>query len=381
MAICKRSFSHAGYNLLDFRCGNKSIYIVQHVTACDVIYIPEYNLLKLNGHTPTAIFDEIYSLYIKNSNDFSAERVFGGVVTSHGRPSHFHYDVGMATRVLFNEGLLSLIDSFYHIKGSDFEHIAESYALDRASDIVLDAEEMQDLSLQGDKFFIKLGLYFKLSKHASLARQYDVKLMHFSIHNNKKLKPEIEKLSQCYPVVWLGVTTQKRSWIEQVDGYSLIIKKLYEIYPNLGVVFDGWTSPLTPSNADEIETQNDQRIVSKIIQNIPSNINTLSIVGQSSRTKLNVANVVDFAVTNQMTGGMHIARMAQKNVITHISQDAYPLSLVQNIMPNAIHYPTEDVRDVPDPKMKRVDFTSYSISPESMSDFVLQILTNLLKDN
>ena len=46
------------------------------------------------------------------------------------------------------------------------------------------------------------------------------------------------------PLVWVGITGQKRCWLEQISGTVHILNKLYEYYPNLGVIFDGWTPSL-----------------------------------------------------------------------------------------------------------------------------------------
>ena len=42
--------------------------------------------------------------------------------------------------------------------------------------------------------------------------------------------------------IWIGITGQKRSWQEQIEGYAGILNKLLEEYNGLTVIIDGMTA-------------------------------------------------------------------------------------------------------------------------------------------
>ncbi|XQF90892.1 hypothetical protein ACOBV8_05955 [Pseudoalteromonas espejiana] len=57
--------------------------------------------------------------------------------------------------------------------------------------------------------------------------------------NNKLDK--IKKLRKTHYVLWLGITSGKRTWIEQIPTYKKVIEGLHDIVGNVVVLVDGWT--------------------------------------------------------------------------------------------------------------------------------------------
>lgn len=61
--------------------------------------------------------------------------------------------------------------------------------------------------------------------------------MHSFIRTNSSLIPSKSDLT-----IWLGITAQKRSWLEQVEGQCNLVRELNKHYPSITVIIDGWTS-------------------------------------------------------------------------------------------------------------------------------------------
>lgn len=52
---------------------------------------------------------------------------------------------------------------------------------------------------------------------------------------------QVEAAKLHFPLIWINLRSHNRSWVSQIPGYIEIINKLVEIYPNLGIVFDGFS--------------------------------------------------------------------------------------------------------------------------------------------
>jgi hypothetical protein len=116
-------------------------------------------------------------------------------------------------------------------------------------------------------------------------------------------------------VLWLGITGQKRSWLQQVDGYISIIKQLEKQFPDIKVYVDG----LTAMDGETLNNADDNEIVNKIEQAFKnkSNVEVVSLVGKDYRTKICYCSTSDIFIANAGTGAIVPLRFTKKPGVLH----------------------------------------------------------------
>ena len=106
-----------------------------------------------------------------------------------------------------------------------------------------------------------------------------------------------EEAKTHFPLFLIQIRSQTRSWLSQIEGSANIIKKLYLDYPNLAVVFDGWTRVDGVENPDEeAQIQRDQVVVDNIISLIPSTIPVYSTVGSTISETIMFTKAIDLYI-------------------------------------------------------------------------------------
>lgn len=380
-ATCQKNILLGNINYLVFISSDEVFFIAQHKFAADAVYFPKRRLL-IRSDYGAVLSDEIEKLdsYLLQQSDFElasfkSEKLnfFKGIIIAHGRPYHYFYDHLLGVSLAHDMGLLEKVNHIFSFPGSDFYDPAKLFDLNVSVD-TLSPKEINENGIINRNFSIFLGCDFRKVESSDI-RKLDNALIERSI----KLLPSfysenIYNLRKCFPVIWIGVSSQKRNWIEQETAIPEIINRLYKIFPNLGIVFDGWTSPVTPLKSDEQESNSDQKVVERIIRKIPNHINKVSIVGKQSSIKIAFANSCDFFITNYSTGSIHIARICQKPGVGHLNKT---MNRDEHIHFHTYEIPKNLISDVPDPLNPRCDFTSYSISAESVYDQVKKLLSEV----
>ena len=385
IASCTESYLINNFmNALIFRDVDEFFIVLQHVTSADAIYCPKRNILVIKSHhLPEEIAVSIRDWLTKNIEKFTSQHIlrrsFGGIISSHGRPYHFYYDVAPAVEALYKNGLLDKVPGIFLLEGGDFISLKALYCL-AASEQVISYENLNSDNALFNRFLIKVGAQFN-PKNSSLNEEFDKRLL---LHVPNKLSPDIRNqiiaAKRCFPLIWIGITGQKRSWCEQVDAGVYLINELYRAFPGLGICFDGWTSPLNRTLGDSIEVDKDQNITSQIQAKIPYSIPIFNLVGETSIHKIGFAHIVDFFITNYLTGSIHVSRFAKKPGLGHISNAMSTHEGHTHF--RTIKIPKKYVTDVETEKDRRVDFISYHISPEAIADltFKMMLEINLIQE-
>lgn len=285
----------------------------------------------------------------------------------HGRPYHFIYDGMLGFEIIYEH--VKEIDNqtkFYTLENNAFINAPKIFNSNQTAEFITN-KTLTQLEIEGT-LFIKIGALFgngaKDPVIMNRINNLDKKVLSYisNIHTDKE--NSTNELKKHFPIIWLGVTGQKRAWLEQVEGYSNIINKLYETFPGMAVVFDGWTSSLVTLQRDKVETANDRSIIDDIKNRIAPDIRTVDLVGATIDRKIHIGSVVDCAIVNYSTGSMNISRICGRPCITHMNNSFSP-ARNQHIHQNAHHIPDEYVTDVMD-NDSRIDATSYHIDWENI---------------
>ncbi|TKD44169.1 hypothetical protein [Azotobacter chroococcum] len=357
---------------------NEIFFLVQHVSSADAIYFPNRKILVLDRHLHyndvaqqiQAICKNFDRVLIQAKNQ--KNNIFGGIIASHGRPYHFYYDVAPAVQSLKINGLLDEIPQIIMYSGGDFISFKDIYKLS-SNELTLSIKDIEQSTQKNNTFYIHTGVRYESNDiDKELTDGFDFAIRNYSVKNTTEYaKGIISEARKCFPLIWFGVTGQKRAWSEQIETCVQIIKEIGDIFPGLGVVLDGWTSAAKPTSLDVNETINDTKVADCIREQLPHSVPIYSVIGQTSQTKIAIANMIDLFVANHATGSIHVAKFAKKPGVSHLNKEMNKQAFS--------HYktkevPASDVQDIAPENNTRPDYISYSIKPESIIKLIRQIL-------
>ncbi|WP_423770469.1 hypothetical protein [Pseudomonas sp. NLJ1] len=377
MAFCNESYV-MGYevNVLRFVSSTgEAFFIFQHVGSADAVYFPTRDVIALTPHLSDALVKGfIYKLIrsIVAVGDYaSGERAFSGVIASHGRPYHFYYDVAPAIDDLHRASLLERLPSIVYYKGADFCSFSKLYGLSVHEEF-LAPDEVWGKLLKFKGFYFHVGAVFNQARIENVTN-FDRRFISSVRKGMASLDPVTTAgLMSCYPLIWFGVTVQKRSWLEQVDAAVNILNSLRLVYPEVGVVFDGWTSPVHSTSRDQRETDLDNGIVNQIVKRLDGSISVFNVVGADSVKKIQYASFVDAYVGNSGTGGLHVARFAGRPGVAHLNTKM--LNANNHIRKRTRLIDVKHIVDRPEDSDLRMDFISYSLDWQVVYNELVQVI-------
>ncbi|MFB8831496.1 hypothetical protein ACE0DR_24775 [Azotobacter sp. CWF10] len=267
-----------------------------------------------------AICKNFDSLLIQARNE--QHNTFGGIIASHGRPYHFYYDIAPAVHSLKLNGLLDEIPQIIMYPGGDFISLKESYNI-KTNELVLGVKSIEQLTQKNNTFYIHTGVRYEHNNISqTLTEGFDATICSYAIKNpTPQAKEIIKEARKCFPLIWFGVTGQKRAWAEQIEGCIEIVKEISDKFPGLGLILDGWTSAVKQTSLDTNEASSDLAIANKIINQLPSSLPVYFVIGETSQTKIAVANIIDIFITNHATGSIHVAKFSRKPGVTHLNKE------------------------------------------------------------
>jgi|GEM_PF-6483928 len=164
-------------------------------------------------------------------------------------------------------------------------------------------------------------------------------------------------------VLWIGVTGQKRRWIDQESNYSQIIKHLASYYTNILVIVDGWTSKPSTLKQDEVSANQDREVYFKIAAECAEVASFKSVIGHSYESKINACQGVDFFIANAGSGSMVPLRFCQKDGVLHSNPFLFTFPDSYKDYNQIIKTVEEDYVGIPQEERNNTgDHTSYQIS-------------------
>ena len=278
------------------------------------------------------------------------------------------------TELLYEKKILHKIKKIYVIQKEwyyfDLKKLYEacSFSFNVLTNVHIEAIEKK---AKNREFYLNGVLLRKRIKPESIRRSFQRVADTAPLLIDDKFKSIHEEVQKYSPVIWMGITGQKRRWIEQEEGYANIISRLHKKYPNIAIIMDGWTT----GKYDEaycksnVNIQKDMQVVENIKALIDDDIPLFNIVGRSSIEKISIGNLVDFFIANNGTGSMNIDTICMRPGITHISNRFRRSSELGNINYSQNLIAEEKVTDLEtDSEFKHVG--DYSINWEDIMAMV-----------
>ena len=367
----------AQINYLVFAVEGERFYIGQNLHSANFVYIPSRSFVSISPQAKY-VFEHLKGLFecaINTPTKFAAgesANVRVGEVAINGvSPYHFFYDALPAFYMASQTRRLKPIAKFHAINSHCYAPLRAIGDTPGewlpATDCSL-AEQSRGLGFDA---LCVAGVNYKALSETDLYHMDEELLVHaLSVTEFSKRYAAISSYGF---VVWIGISTQKRAWINQKEALVALLTRLYNTHESICVVFDGMTANIFDDCTDSTFAD-DAAIVAEIVAALPEALASYSLVGRSGSEKMFVASKCHFFVANYSTGSMYPARFCSVPGVGHLSHSLLQSVKSIHIHPNTQLVPPELVIDVPDKNSRRVDFVSYTIDTQAFCDFVESVL-------
>lgn len=371
------------WNVLLIKEESQLILVFQGVTSCDAILLPGSEILLLVCHLDPQRVADCVAILSRTPEFFSPTQRsrFGGYLIGHTRPYHCLYDGLLALEYIRQAGELRENDPVISKTDEAFLNLSSCLSLKQAHQ-QLDREAINHLCNEQNIYLLQLGFWFNTrgehQQFRQLAEAVDRPIRDAALQQSQINEiGAIEALNEFSPLIWIGITGQKRRWIEQVEGTAELLNTLYRFYPRLGIIFDGWTPPLACTDYHRREIQNDNRVIQKIIRrlNFKTRKNTFIIVGLPMIDKVRIGLEADAFVANYTTGSLVIARICGKPGVGHMGRRMMA-SKHQHIHHKTQGIPAEYVSDI-SVASTPTGYVNYSIPWQAIYNELLEVLETL----
>lgn len=316
------------WNLLLVMEGSQRFLVLQGVSSSDALLLPGLNLMVLVCHIDALEVVNCLRILCRTPVFFTPLQpaTFGGYLVGHSRPYHCFYDGLLGLQSVREAGELSGFDALFSKEDEAFVDLSAGLSLAQPHQR-LRKEHLNELTQSRCFYLLQLGFFFHARADnpslRRLAAAVDGPLRELArSRSSLAAHGDLEALERCQPLLWVGITGQKRSWLEQVEGTAALLNALYEVFPGLGVVFDGWTPPLVSSDYHRCEIRNDDRVIQRIIRRLAfRRRRRLGVIaGLPLLEKVRVGLGVDAFVANYTTGSLSVARICGKPGVGHMGR-------------------------------------------------------------
>ena len=232
-----------------------------------------------------------------------------GLLTNIG---HYFWNELTGLQFLSDNGLLHKLDKIL-IEPNEYFNVADAFP-EIADKIIriTDKKSMFKAVIENNYLAVRVSNVFVREKLAS--RIYEGSLKRCSSQS----LAEVERAkSKHFPLVWFGLRSHDKSWVSQVDGIVNIIKSLAVDFPNLGVVFDGWSRIEREDERGELMITKDKATEQEILEILPPDIQTYSTIGSMSYEKVVWAYAIDLYVIPLSSGSTAVSWIANKPGVMH----------------------------------------------------------------
>jgi hypothetical protein len=168
---------------------------------------------------------------------------------------------------------------------------------------------------------------------------------------SKTFLEEVDRSKKHFPLICFQIRTHNRVWLSQVEGIANIITSLYPDFPNMGVVFEGFSRPEREElNKDVKKTdytwdlekmiESENAVVDKIRTLIPPDICIYSAIGCMIYETIVWDHAMDMFIAPGGSGLTFISWIANKPGVIHGNREAcvsnaqrYWIESRENIVP------------------------------------------------
>jgi tetratricopeptide (TPR) repeat protein len=158
--------------------------------------------------------------------------------------------------------------------------------------------ECSQLILKNNYFAVRVTDIFIKKSLSDLIHQMALKKC------SQEFLQKVEEAAKSHiPLLWINLRSHSKSWLSQVEGYANIINTLHKDYPNIGIVFDGFSD--------------EQDIMESIINLIPPTVRTYNGLNCLLYETIVWAYAVDLYIAVLGSGLTLVTWLANKPGVAH----------------------------------------------------------------
>ncbi len=227
--------------------------------------------------------------------------------------------------LLHKMGLLNKVDHFFVGDYEFFGQLEDLYP-EISKDKVIRLGNYENPNEKISEIVLKND-YFPLSIRSNFLPEYLVENIYkVSLQKcSTSFLSKVDEANKSFPLIWIGIRTRRRIWISQVEGIASLVNKLYDDFPNIGLVFDGFSLADSQVNNSRVLGENRaiieemKEVVNGIINLIDyKDINIYDTVGCMMHESIVWANAVNFHISSMGATGMtKVCLLANKIGIVH----------------------------------------------------------------
>lgn len=381
------NISFQNVNYLKFHSEDGDFYIIQFLHTVDAIYFPKYNLMfrPTNSHFDMQHIKNLFHYLFfefdltKEANIDRTSLTHKGIVLNGVSPYHFYYDVLPILAYMYESGhSMTQLKHIFCLNAKSYFSLNQLYNLNiRESNI--SSEKLQSIIEKENGFVIHIGSSYK-NISSDFIEKLDKKLIISSIKKYQyAFKHEKKQIEKSDFVLWIGISSQKRAWLNQNELIIKLLDMLSLKFNKITVIFDGMTKSIFSEESKDKAVLDDISIVNTISSSLKENIFVINLINKSSSEKIYYAYLSDFFIANYSTGSIYPSRMCKKHGLTHLSNSMFNIVKDIHIHHNIEHFSEDVILDIPDKKNSRVDFVSYQLEEEVFLSQTLKYIDKIYK--
>ena len=251
-----------------------------------------YNLNRLKANL-VSCWQQL-KFYIENDKPKEVAYLIGW---THNMAHNF-WNEAAPLQNLHSSGILNKVDKFL-VGGCDYFKFSELFDEIPPNKIInakgYSAQEFLKLTFVNNYVLVVVKDQFVREEFAQ--RVYKTSLKRCS----QEVLQEVEDAKKHFPLLCFQIRNHARKWLSQVEGMSKIIKALHLDFPNLGIVFDGFSRTEEDSHASPL-IETDRATMELIKGLIPPSVATYSAIGRTVQETIIWGSAVDSFIAPFGTG-------------------------------------------------------------------------------
>ena len=284
------------------------------------VYFPRWDLIIKFYHAPYTNCDTISSFKAYSVTNWQSFKSYISTPKKQVAPiigdlfnnlTHYMWDLA-GFQYLDDNNLLDKIDKVL-VGPYDFFNVGDLFP-----EIAKDKIEVFDSSLDLYKSIIENNYCAVKLVECFIQEKLADRIYQASLKKCSKLfLEEVEQSTQNFPVLWITIRSSRRIWTSQVQGIANIIKKLSVDFPNLSIIFDGWSRTEKSSKNDEVSIAIEIAMMEQIIAMIPPEINTHNAIGRMTYEKAVWVHAIDLHISSLGAGMCFVVWLVNKPGVAH----------------------------------------------------------------
>lgn len=344
---CRFGVVVGDFNYLFFSSGDECFYLVQHCANVCLVF-PEYMLVvgfSEVGPWVNTARDKLPELYrqVRRDINVAASKESGnflGLCLTHSRPYHYIYDYLFGMNVLLSR--TDVMFDIYGVAGFDFFDVNFFENCNSYESLLNEQLNKKCLSMGG--FLVMPCVQYIYSDFDRGLPDLASKLIRLS---NKLCATRFSSLYALDAdlIIWVGVSNEKRSWIEQVDGFANIIRELSFVFNRVSVFVDGRTFPIFPCGADVANKNREDKLFDELVLRCPG-VSFFNMIGLQAIEKIYLAQKIDFFISSYSTDSIYPSAICRKPGVVYAAPSIGDQRYLH------IHH---EIIEVPGDKVKEVE--------------------------